>query len=95
MGVSFFRESAPDDFATFGRSFYALCVLVLESRRASVTNPFIRSDHSSRVGTQRRASSRFNGPLTVNGPTQASSLEGIYIRTGLAIMMEYGRKAET
>ena len=25
MGVSFFRETAPEDFATFDLSFYALC----------------------------------------------------------------------
>ncbi len=25
MGVSFFRETAPEDFATFDRSFYAMC----------------------------------------------------------------------
>jgi hypothetical protein len=28
MGVSFFRESAPTDFATFDVSFYAMCVRV-------------------------------------------------------------------
>ena len=27
MGVSFFRESAPQDFATFDLSFYAMSVL--------------------------------------------------------------------
>ncbi len=26
MGVSFFREVAPEDFATFDLSFYAMCV---------------------------------------------------------------------
>jgi hypothetical protein len=26
MGVSFFRETAPEDFATFDLSFYAMCV---------------------------------------------------------------------
>jgi hypothetical protein len=25
MGVSFFRETAPEDFATFDLSFYAMC----------------------------------------------------------------------
>ncbi len=28
MGVSFFRETAPEDFATFDRSFYAMCARV-------------------------------------------------------------------
>jgi hypothetical protein len=27
MGVSFFRETAPEDFATFDRSFYSMCAI--------------------------------------------------------------------
>ncbi len=27
MGVSFFRETAPENFATFDRSFFAMCVI--------------------------------------------------------------------
>ena len=52
MGVSFFREAAPDDFATFDLSFYAMSVLfdqLFDQPLTSLTSQFDRLERRTRL----------------------------------------------